>query len=161
MEIVLSSPFMLWERIISITYGKSWASLFSDLPNLYTTLYFTIDSLFPILFIFHICHMLFIDQVWSILPALELNGQGRATPKQAKWIKLDLCCFRRSNCTDCLSGPKDGCAWCTTLNKCVSLSEYSLDYSYGECLHFQAYPTHYQSQSTAISQYVLYCTIIS
>ena len=66
-----------------------------------------------------------------------------------------LLCFRRSNCTDCLSGPKDGGAWCTTLNKCVSLSEYSLDYSYGECLHFQAYPTHYQSQSTTTTQYVL------
>ena len=154
MEIVLSSPLMLWERITSIIYGKSWASLFLDLPNLYTILYFTIVSLFPILFILNICHVLFIDKVWSILPALKLNSQGRTTPKQAKWIKLDLCCFRRSNCTDCLSGPKDGCAWCTTLNKCVSLSEYSLDYSYGECLHFQAYPTHYQSQSTT-TLYVL------
>mgnify|MGYP001801331270 CR=1 FL=1 len=41
-----------------------------------------------------------LDQVWSILPALELlprdysrcgvNSQGRATQMQAKWIKLDL-----------------------------------------------------------------------
>ena len=87
---------------------------------------------------------------WSCSP----SSRRRATPKQANWIKHDLCCFRRSNCTHCLSAPKDGCAWCTTLNKCVSLSEYSLDYSYGECLHFQAYPTHYQSQSTTTTQYV-------
>ena len=42
-----------------------------------------------------------LDQIWSILPALELlplepqakgglNNQGRATPMQVKWIKLDL-----------------------------------------------------------------------
>ena len=93
---------------------------------------------------------------WSCSPS---SGR-RATQMQAKCIKHDLCCFRRSNCTDCLSGSKDGCAWCTTLNKCVSLSEYSLDYSYGECLHFQAYPTHYQSQSTTTTQYVLYFTTI-
>ena len=41
-----------------------------------------------------------LDQVWSILPALELlplhslrrgvNSGGGATPMQAQWIKLDL-----------------------------------------------------------------------
>ena len=36
-----------------------------------------------------------LDQVWSILPALELlplnlNSWGGATPMQAKWIKPDL-----------------------------------------------------------------------
>ena len=44
---------------------------------------------------------LYLDQVWSILPTLELlplncsrrcgvNSQGGATPMQSKWIKLDL-----------------------------------------------------------------------
>ena len=106
----------------------------------------------------HLSHVVYRSSLIQFA-CIGVEHSRESNPNSGKIDQTWSCCFRRSNCTDCLSGPKDGCAWCTTLNKCVSLSEYSLDYSYGECLHFQAYPTHYQSQSTTITQYVIICTL--